>query len=175
MLSSSGAPPSGLRGRATEAAPWDTRPRGILGIRQDPAAGSVVPGTLCRSKRTSRTAILTTSPPQVGPGDPGRQRAAGYCGFEIQTTSCPMKVQHQLPPAVCSRPPQPFCQLETIPQSEAIPSSEMWEKAAWWGQRVETPEPPKGSACPFGPLGNTRFRCPEEAGISSGQRLGTVP
>lgn len=43
-------------------APWGDRPQGPLGIRQDPSVGSVVSGTLCRSKRVSWVAILTPFP-----------------------------------------------------------------------------------------------------------------
>lgn len=73
-------------------APWGDRPQGTPGIRQDPTVGSVVSGTLCRSKRVSWIAILTPFP-RVGLGGLGRHRAADSCGSEILC-------EHQLlPPA----------------------------------------------------------------------------
>lgn len=43
------------------------------------------------------------------------------------------------------------------------------------GQRVEAPEGSRGSACPCGPLGNARFRGPEEVSLSSRRCSGRVP
>lgn len=120
---------------------------------------------------------LAPPPPRVGPGGTWRGRgAAGSCGFEIQATSCPRRGSSTAAtPAVCWPPPQPFdCGEPILPSAtEAIPSLAVLGNGEWWGQRVEAPEQSKGSACPFGTLGNTRLRCPEEMSISSGWCLGT--
>lgn len=80
----------------------------------------------------------TPTPTRVGPGDLGRQRAAGYCGFAIQATSCSVRGSSApATPAVCSQPPGLFYHLEIILQSatEAIPSSEVGERNQYGGGR----------------------------------------
>lgn len=110
-----------------------------------------------------RTAILC--PPGVRPGDPGRQRAAGYCGFEIQATSSPMKVQHQLflPSAPSLLSPSIVLRRQSCSQPQKpVHLRRSGTKPFGGGQRGEVSGQSKGSACPSGLLRNTRLRCPKE-------------
>lgn len=152
--------PPGLRGPTIEARSLAGTEGHVLGMRQDPAAGSCV-RTLCRSKWIVGT--VTLPPPGERPGDLGRQRAAGPCGIETQATSCPRKRQHRPFPPSAPGLPWPFPRLqETTPQSatEATLSSEAWETAGWWARTVEVPEPSQGSACPSGPAWKHQAQMP---------------
>lgn len=118
-------------------------------------------GTFCRSQRISQTAILCPRGGARGPGE-----AEGSRLLWIWNPSDIQSYESSAPAIPASLPPpQPFYRLkETIVQSatEATSSWGEWEKAIWWGQRMEVPEQSKGSACPSGLLRNTRLRRPEE-------------
>lgn len=122
---------SGLQGRTIKARSLGGLTTGYPGNKTGPNCW------LCGARNIPQKQVdfldsnLDTPIPRVGLGDLGRQRAAGYYGYEIQT-SCPMRGSSApATPAICSQPPQPFYSLQIILQSatEAIPSSEVWEKA----------------------------------------------
>lgn len=119
-------------------------------------------GTFCRSQRISQTAILC--PPGWGQGAWGGRGQQVTVDLKSKRHPVLRKFSTSYS-CLSSQPPQPFYRLkETIVQSatEATSSWGEWEKAIWWGQRMEVPEQSKGSACPSGLLRNTRLRRPEE-------------